>query len=136
MSCPIDQTGMCSIVVPAGSARIHPRTQEGWPRGAAHAQEQPIRYLLCMWVDTAVRSCIVTPGPRTTLELRCVSELAAAETIAVDIDDDRVAVFNQRDWSAEKRLWRHVSDDEADRSTREATVCHKPNRDLPLPAEG
>src|ERR1700687_2095729 len=117
------------------SARIHPSTPEGWPRGAAHAREQPIRYLLCVGVDTAVRSCIVTPGPRTALELRCLGELAAVETIAVEIDDDRVAALNQRDWSAEERLRRHVSDDQADRSTGEATIGHKPNRDPPLPAE-
>ena len=58
-----------------------------------------------------------------------VVELAAVEAVVVEVDDDRVAVLDQRDRAAEERLRRDVADDEADGAAGEAGVGHERDRD-------
>ena len=51
-----------------------------------------------------------------------VSKFAAVEAIVIDVDDDRVAILDESDWSAEKGLRCDVADHQAHRSARESCV--------------
>ena len=53
----------------------------------------------------------------------------------VQVDDDRVAVLDERDRAAEVRLRGDVADDEADRAAGEPRVGHERDRDALLAAE-
>ena len=76
------------------------------------------------------RSAAVAATPRARRAwTRGVGELAAVEAILVQIDDDRVAVLDERDRAAEVRFRRDVADDEADRAAGEARVGHQRDRD-------
>ena len=57
-----------------------------------------------------------------------VVELVAVEAVGVEVDDDRVAVLQQRDRTAEERLRRHVPDHQTDRPAREPAVGHERDR--------
>ena len=67
---------------------------------------------------------------------RCrIGQRRAVEFIAVEVDDDLVAILDERDRAADRRFRADVADDEADRSAGEARVRHQSDDDAALAAQ-
>ena len=66
---------------------------------------------------------------------RRVLQLGAVQGVLVHVHDDRVAVLDERDRAAQRRLGRHVADDQSDRAAGETGVGHQRDGDAALAAQ-
>ena len=64
-----------------------------------------------------------------------VLELTAVQAVPVQVDDDRIAILDESDRSAEVGFGRDVADDQAHRAAGEASIGHEGDRDALPPTE-
>ena len=120
------------LVSPALLVNGHPGAAKRRACGGAHPRQHAAANRGGVRVDTAVGLSCLLPCPRTPRMYVAVVQLDAVHAVGVDVNDDLVAVLDQRDRAAEECLGRDVTDDETNGSAREASVGHQCDRDVAL----
>jgi hypothetical protein len=82
------------------STDSHAGALQGRTRGEPHPLQQAVRHRLHVGMDAAISFRGILPGLRAPRIHGGVVELATVEAVFVDVDDDRITVLDESDWSA------------------------------------
>src|SRR6516164_880831 len=107
----------------------------GRNRRVTRAVEQARVRGAAIGVDAAMICDRLVPGRLAPVVDGSIAQRRAIDLALVEIDQDLVAVLDERDRTAERGFRTNVADDEAYRSAREARIRYQRHDNLPIAAE-